>query len=161
MKKINLAFAILFILNLQAEAQNFKGELGLNLGIPASNLDSKGASAYAGIDILGEYKIGKKTGITADASYNIEFVRGDSKNIIIIPLKAGIRYYPTTSFYLLGKVGVGLYVDGGSNRIVAAYSFGAGYLLSPLFNVAAIYDSYYSGGSIGFANLRIAYRFGH
>lgn len=161
MKKLILSLAVILLATAVANAQSerpFTGEIGLNLAIPVNNLE--GASIGAGVDVLGQYMISDKVGITADAGYTSIFAKGGGDNLGIIPIRAGLRFYPSENFYLAGKAGVGIFTGGGSSYTATAYSFGAGYMISPVFDLGATYDGYSKVGSIGLANIRIAYKFG-
>ncbi len=161
MKKLILSFAVLLLATGAANAQSerpFSAEVGLNLAIPVSNL--KGYSIGAGIDVLGQYMISDKVGITADAGYTALFPKNGGENLGIIPIRGGLRFYPNYNFYLAAKAGVGIINGGGDNYSSTAYSFGAGYMLSPAVDLGVTYDGYSKVGSFGLANIRIAYKFG-
>lgn len=161
MKKLIFSFAVLLLSTIVANAQSerpFSAEIGLDLAIPASNL--KGYSIGAGIDALGQYMVTDKVGITADAGYTALFPKSGGKNLGIIPIRAGIRFYPTDNFYLAGKAGVGIITIPGDNYTSTAYSFGGGYMLSRAADLGVTYDGYSKAGSFGLVNLRIAYKFG-
>ncbi|MEO7048660.1 MAG: hypothetical protein ABI091_25390, partial [Ferruginibacter sp.] len=67
-----------------------------------------------------------------------------------------------SSFYLGGKVGVGIFTGGGNNTSTTAYSFGAGYMISPKLDLGVSYDGYSkSGYSSGLVNVRLGYFFGN
>lgn len=143
----------------KAGIQGFKIEGGLNLAIPANNLS--GASIGAGVDLLGQYGVSENFGITVDAGYTSIFPKGGGDNLGIIPIRAGIRYYASENFYLGGKVGVGILTGGGSSTSTTAYSFGAGYMISPKLDLGASYDGYSKSGSFGLVNVRLGYFFGN
>lgn len=161
MKKLILSFAIVALGTLAAQAQDskeFTVEGGINLAIPANNLS--GASIGAGVDVLGQYTITPKVGITADAGYTSIFPKGGGSNLGIIPIRAGVRFYPSSDFYLGGKAGVGILTGGGDSYSTTAYSFGAGYMISPAIDLGATYDGYSKYGSFGLVNIRLGYKFG-
>lgn len=160
MKKLFVILAI-SATSLAANAQDITGfnvEGGINLAIPANNFS--GASIGAGVDVLGQYGVAKAVGITGDAGYTAIFPKGGGSSLGIIPIRVGVRYYPSPSFYLGAKGGVGFLTGGGSSITATAYSFGAGYYISPALDLGASYDGYSKNGSFGIANIRLGYTFG-
>ncbi len=143
----------------------FKISGGLNLAIPASNFDPY--SIGAGVDLLGQYGLSKSVGLTIDAGYTSLFPKKSFKDIgvedlTIIPLRAGLRFYPSSSFYLGGKAGLGILKAKNSNSVnTTAYSFGAGYMMSPALDLGVSYDGYSKNGSSGLVNVRLGYFFGN
>ena len=164
MKKL-LMIAVLVTGSVVTQAQSgegirgFKLGVGANLAIPANNL--KFASIGAGIDLLGQYGISDNIALTADAGYTSLFGKDGFENTSLIPIRAGVRFFATPEFYLGGKVGVGIQkYKGSDSQTSTAYSFGAGYFLSPQVDVSAAYDGYSKNGSIGLVNVRLGYTFG-
>lgn len=138
----------------------FKIGAGANLAIPVNN--ASGSSIGAGLDLLGQFGIAENVGITADAGYTVLFGKDNFSDLSIIPLRAGLRFYPSPAFYLGAKAGVGiLKTKGADSRSATAYSFGAGYYISPLVDVSAAYDGYSKNGSFGLLNIRLGYTFGN
>lgn len=138
--------------------RGFKVGVGANLAIPTSNLNS--TSIGAGFDLLAQYGIAEQVGITADAGYTVLFGKDGFNDLSIVPIRAGIRFYPSPAFYLGAKAGVGiLNTKGAESRSATAYSFGAGYFLSPQIDVSAAYDGYSKSGSFGLVNVRLGYTF--
>ena len=163
MKKL-FFIATIAITSFTANAQDgtgireFKIGVGGNLAIPLSNLNS--TSIGAGIDLLGQYGIADNIALTADAGYTVLFGKDGFNDLSIVPIRAGLRFFPSPAFYLGGKVGVGiLNTKGAESRSATAYSFGAGYFLSPQIDVSAAYDGYSKSGSFGLVNIRLGYTF--
>ncbi len=143
-----------------AGIRGFKIGVGGNLAIPLSNLNS--TSIGAGFDLLGQYGIADNIAITGDAGYTSLFGKDGFEDLSIIPIRAGLRFFPAPAFYLGGKVGVGiLKTKGADSRSATAYSIGAGYFLSPMIDVSAAYDGYSKSGSFGLVNIRLGYTFGN
>lgn len=163
MKKFFLVAAVIavgFTAKAQKESagiEGFKIQGGINLGIPASNMS--GSSFVAGIDFLGQYGVSENFGITVDAGYSAIFLKSpaDPKTESLIPIRAGIRYYPASNYYFGGKVGVGILAYDGNSTSTTAYSFGGGYMVTPKIDLGASYDGYSKNGSFGLVNVRIAY----
>lgn len=139
--------------------------LGANLGIPIGDLADI-SSIGAGIDLLGQYGISEQIAITADVGYTSMFGKKvntiDFPDISIIPIRAGLRFFPSPQFFLGAKAGVGILKSKNSDSYSAtAYSFGAGYYVNPSFDVSASYDGYSKNGSLNLINIRLGYTFGH
>ncbi len=165
MKKL-LILATFSAFSFMAQSQDgpsirgFKIGAGANLAIPLSNLNS--TSIGAGFDLLAQYGIAEQLAITADAGYTSLFGKDGFNNLSIIPIRGGLRFFATPELYLGGKIGVGIIkTEGSESRTATAYSFGAGYFLSPMIDVSAAYDGYSKNGSFGLMNIRLGYTFGN
>lgn len=138
--------------------RGFKVGVGANLAIPLSNLNS--TSIGAGFDLLAQYGIAEQVAITADAGYTVLFGKDGFSDLSIVPIRAGLRFFPSPAFYLGAKAGVGiLNTKGAESKSATAYSFGAGYYLTPQIDVSAAYDGYSKSGSFGLVNIRLGYTF--
>lgn len=157
---ITVFTAASFLTKAQAPSiEGFRIGLGTTLAIPANNLE--GISIGVGADVLAMYGISPQFAITADLGYQSLFAKNNGGSLDIIPIRVGARYFATPSFYLGGKVGLGI-ISGGLNDVTAtAYSFGAGYYLSPKIDVGASYDGYSKNGSFGLVGIRLGYTFGN
>ena len=171
MKKLLFVSAIAFFAFTSASAQSsensgskFKIGGGINVLFPVSNADLY--SVGAGIDLLAQYNLAPNVAITGDLGYTSLMIKSKYKDLGyksstgIIPIRAGIRFYPSSEFYLGGKVGVGIGTGTGSSTLTA-YSFGAGYMLSPKLDIGVNYDGYSKNGSMSFLGARIGYTFGN
>src|SRR5690606_2369581 len=114
MKKVFL-FAALVAASFTGMAQDnvgirgLKFNAGVHVDIPASNMKAYGIGA--GLDVLGQYGFTDNLAVTLDAGYTSFFPKSDYKDLIdnmgIIPIRAGLRYFPTSNLYLGAKGGVG------------------------------------------------------
>jgi hypothetical protein len=168
MKKILFVvvlFAASFAANAQGDVLGLKFGLGANLAIPLTNY-SDSYSIGAGIDLLGQYGISEQVAVTVDAGYTSLFGKklpnGIKNDLSIIPIRAGLRFYPAPEFYIAGKAGIGIIKpEGFSSTNTTAYSFGIGYFVNPTFDVSASYDGYSKNGSSSLINIRLGYTFSH
>ncbi|WP_298738833.1 transporter [uncultured Chitinophaga sp.] len=148
---------------------------------PEANLplgDFKDAYDWSiGGSVQGEYAILKRDlYVTLNAGYTNFFAKdiaGFSPNDLhVIPVKAGLKYYPVSNFYVQGQAGaafLGNKSDVGADKsAVFAYSPQVGYLF-PLGNGSYLdagvkfegYTKMSDGGkSSNFLGLRVAYGFG-
>ncbi len=160
MKKLFFATAIL-LAAFKGNAQSmlrFSG--GLNIGIPVSNLD--GNSLGLGIDLMALYPLSEQVSVTGDFGYTALFANskyGDAGTTNLLPLRVGLRYYPSKSFFVAGKIGAGFISNSGNSATTTAYSFGLGYAINPKVELGGSYDGYNKNGSIGLLNFRLAYFF--
>lgn len=183
MKKLLFVSAVAFFAFTSASAQSsestsskFKIGAGLNVLFPVSNADAY--SVGVGVDVMAQYAVSENISITADAGYTSlmvksEFKSDDFKSQGIIPIRAGIRFFPSSQFYIGGKVGVGIMTDvvksinlvtgeiSKGSQSTTAYSFGAGYMLSPKLDIGINYDGYSKNGSLGLIGARLGYTFGN
>ena len=154
MKKL-LAGTALFLVLASSKAQVKIGG-GLNVGIPVQNLS--GSSIGVGADLLLHYTATPQLAITGDAGYTALFAKNDGKTTGIIPLRAGIRFYPSAGFFLGGKIGAG-FLSGNGSITTTAYSIGAGAKMDDRLEIGASYDAYSKNGTIGLLNFRLGYFF--
>lgn len=154
MKKLFSA-AVLFLLLSSAKAQVKIGG-GLNVGIPVQNLS--GSSIGVGADLMLHYNLAPQVAITGDVGYTALFAKNDGKTTGIVPLRAGIRFYPLSNFFLGGKIGAG-FLSGNGSITTTAYSFGAGIKMDSQLEIGASYDAYSKNGTIGLLNFRLGYFF--
>ena len=164
MKKI-FFIAIFIIASFFVNAQSGKGYEGFKIGagidvaIPVNNL--QGTSIGAGADLLAQYGISENLAITGDVGYTALFAKSGGSTLGLIPIRVGIRFFPSQEFYLGAKVGVGILTGSGSSTSLTAYSFSAGYMISPTLDLGASYDGYSKNGSIGLVNVRLGFSFGN
>ena len=152
--------------NTPANIRGFKVAGGINVAIPANNL--KSYSIGVGADLLAQYGISSSFGITGDVGYTTLFPDNDAKalgirDLQIVPIRLGVRYYPSSSFYLDAKAGLGLLSSKGldNQNKTTAYSFGGGFMASPKLDLGLTYDGYSNdGSSLGLVNIRLGYFFG-
>lgn len=136
----------------------FKLGGGVSVDIPANNLGSY--SVGVGVDLLAQYGIARKLALTGDIGYTTIFAKNkDLASYDIVPIRGGFRYFPSSMFYLAGKIGVGIGV-GKYSGSSTAYAIGAGLVMSPKLDVSANYEGYSkSGFSTGYIGIRLGYFF--
>jgi len=154
MKKL-LSGSILFLSFMSVKAQ-VKFGAGLNVGIPVQNLS--GSSIAVGGDLMLHYGLSKEVAVTGDVGYTALFAKNDGKTTSIVPLRAGLRYYPSSGFFLGGKIGAG-FLSGNGSITTTAYSLGAGVKMDDQLEIGASYDAYSKNGTIGLINFRLGYFF--
>lgn len=154
MKKL-LTASVLFLSFMSAKSQAKFGA-GLNVGIPVKNLS--GSSVAVGADLMLHYGISKEVAVTGDVGYTALFAKNDGKTTNIVPLRAGLRFYPSPGFFLGGKIGAG-FLSGNGSITTTAYSLGAGLKMDDRLEIGASYDAYSKNGTIGLLNFRLGYFF--
>lgn len=163
MKKIILlpAFCIISFLakSQDVKREGFKIGVGASLAIPASNLQY--SSVGGGIDVLALYGMSNKLLLSADAGFTTLAGKSFFPSTAIIPIRIGLRYLPIDKLYLAAKAGLGIYTIIKTSSNYFAYSLGAGYMLSPKFDLGASYDGYSKQNiSFGYVAVRLGYTFG-
>lgn len=169
MKKL-IILVVVTTLYLNTNAQKgFKIGGGLTVAIPASNL--KDYSVGVGLDLLGQYGITSQFALTGDVGYTTLFAKDKNlKALNIIPIRAGIRFYPTSQFYLAAKVGVGIVkASGVSSQSNLAYAVGAGFMMDDKLDIGLSYEGYSykypsypfpaRSPSFGYIGIRLGYFF--
>ena len=114
------------------------------VGAPLGDLRSDYRSVF-GIEGFGGFGVSQKvylTGTIGFQSYAPESYNPYGK-ITMVPLKAGVRFYPVKNLFLTGNAGVGLIkdetIDARESRF--AYDVGAGLNFS-IFNASVHYDGW-------------------
>ncbi|MEO7444447.1 MAG: outer membrane beta-barrel protein [Ferruginibacter sp.] len=168
MKKL-IVIAVFALVTFSVKAQDegsntgFKFGAGVMVGLPASNLD--GAGVIFGADLIGHYGFSETLAATLDAGYQNISAKNGGTGLNLIPIRVGLRYYPSMKFYIAAKGGIGLLSasGGGSGNSVTttAYSAGVGYMLNEKTDLSVSYDGYSKDGSFSIVGLRLGYFFGN
>ncbi len=164
MKKLILVFFLsfnFFFTKSQTNVpQGFKIGAAISLAIPVSNLTYN--TIGAGFDILAQYGLSNNLALTADVGATALFAKYNIPTTAVIPIRLGIKYFPSPAVYLGAKAGLGIYTLGNVvSENYAAWSLGAGYIISRRFDVSAAYEGYSKKNvSFGYAGLRLGYTFG-
>ncbi|MES2848767.1 MAG: outer membrane beta-barrel protein [Bacteroidota bacterium] len=154
MKK--LLFGTVFTIAAISASAQLKAGAGLNVGVPVQNLS--GSSIAVGADLMLHYNLSKAVAVTGDVGYTALFAKNGGKTTSIIPLRAGLRYYPSSQFFIGGKIGAG-FLSGNGSITTTAYSIGAGFKMDDNLEIGASYDAYNKEGVIGLLNFRLGYFF--
>jgi hypothetical protein len=185
--KIGIAAALLVSSTLVGKAQSsspsasskqeFRLSVGPEAGIPLGDL-SNGYNWNFGGSIQADIPVIHNLYVTVNAGYNNFFVKNHQadvvdKNMQLIPVKAGLKYFPGGSiFYVQGEAGASFLAnksDLGANKSTAfVYAPQVGVLLKlagknyidlgvRFESTAAFYDG---GNTNNFLGLRAAYAFG-
>ena len=153
--------------------------VGVDAGIPTGNLNNSynwnlGGSVQADIPV-----IQNKLFVTANAGYNNIFGKNniggtglDATNIQLLPVKAGLKYFPVSHFYIQGEAGAAFLLnksDLGDNKSAAfvyAPQVGVQFPLSgrSYLDAGVRYESTANFSSVNndkvnFIGLRLAYAF--
>ncbi len=124
------------------------------IGAPLGDLRNDYRSVV-GIEGLAGFGVGQNvylTGTIGFQSYAPESFNPYGK-ITLVPLKAGVRFYPINNFFLTGNAGLGLIrdetIDARESRF--AYDIGAGLSFS-IFNASVHYDGWQKKNTNGGSN---------
>lgn len=176
MKKIVLVIVIATITILSVSAQELNKNkkkviynIGVDIGVPAGYV-SNYSSLVAGGSLQAEYRILKKTDITASAGYLDFIAKRGGKGVSFIPLLVGLKYHFTPAIYVSGQAGLSFYggrdrgdsTGGGSGEKYFTYVPGIGFKTSKHFDVLLKYETVYiasSSRSYSSAGVRISYNF--
>ena len=160
-----------------AAKQEFRLSVGPEIGLPIGSLKDSynwnlGGSVQADIPVV------QNLYVTVNAGYNNFFIKDEfkqvgGKNMQLIPVKAGLKYFPVGNiFYVQGEAGVSFLANKSdlqadkSTAFVYAPQIGALLKLAPknYLDIGFRWEStstFYDGGSYAnFLGLRVAYSFG-
>jgi hypothetical protein len=154
--------------------------VGVDAGIPTGNLNN-GYNWNIGGSVQADIPVAKQLFITANAGYNS--IQGKSNafgtgltatNIELLPVKAGLKYFPVNNFYVQADAGAGFALNkssvGFSNAAAFIYAPQVGYQF-PLggksfldagvrYEGSSKFTSGNDNSSVNFFALRVAYAFG-
>lgn len=161
-KLLILSFLITFYFSsvAQESVQGFRIGGGLSVVAPIGN-NLKAYSVGVGLDLLGQYGISSQLAITGDVGYTTIFAKDDNLDAFnVIPIRAGLRFFPTDKFFLGGKAGVGIITGSGNSTSGFAYSFGAGVKMDDRLDIGLNYDAVSkNSASFSYLGLRLGYFF--
>ena len=161
----------------KAAKQEFRLSVGPEVGLPIGSLKDSynwnlGGSVQADIPVV------QSLYVTVNAGYNNFFIKDEfkqqgGKNMQLIPVRAGLKYFPVGDiFYVQGDAGVSFLANKSdlqadkSTAFVYAPQIGALLKLAPknYLDIGFRWEStasFYDGGSYAnFLGLRVAYSFG-
>lgn len=177
-----VAFALLmgFVTTTRAQSADTKPDIilsaGPDAGLPLGNFKDNFNWSIGG-SIQGDFAVVKRAlYVTVNAGYDNFFSANNAyangKNLELIPVKAGLKYYPVKNLYIQGQAGVSFLVNksdlGADNSAVFAYSPQIGYLI-PLggknyLDAGVKFESdakfVNDGSTSNFLGLHVAYAFG-
>jgi len=155
--------------------------VGVDAGIPTGNLSNAynwnlGGSVQADIPVLSNQLF-----VTVNAGYNNIFGKNnidgtglDATNIQLLPVKAGLKYFPVSHFYIQGEAGAAFALNksdlGFDNSAAFIYAPQIGYQF-PISGKSYIdagvryegstkFNSTVDDSKVNFVALRLAYAFG-
>jgi len=166
MRKIYVLFGLMFIFfqgisqQKTVSKKGFSFGLGLSLAIPARNLATN--TIGGGLDVLGKYGLSEKLVATADVGVTALAARFNIPTTAVIPIRLGLRYYPATNVYLLGKAGIGIFTLGDVvSENYAAWALGAGYVVNRRLDIATAFEGFAKKSTdFGYVSFRLGYTFG-
>ena len=160
MRKIS-PFVLLTTLIISAKAQDDKTSAsaagfhflgGVNLALPVGDL-SDGSSFGLGAEIMPEYNISSEASFLATTGYTHFFGKDGGDGVGFIPVLVGARFYPTPSFFIGGKAGLGIFTGNGTSESAFDYQPQIGYNANKV-QVALGYNGWSKDG-ITFSNLSL------
>lgn len=146
--------------------------VGVETGVPVGKFN-KGTQWNLGGSVQADFNLVKRVlFVTANAGYNNFFTENNTKgDIQLIPVKAGLKYFPVKNLYIQGEAGVSFIAN--KSKIDAdksasfVYAPQVGYLI-PLgkgnyLDAGVRFESnskfYNNGSQANFLGLRVAYAF--
>lgn len=118
MKRVILSLAIVAIAfgaNAQkssSSSEGFKFGIGPRVGLVVGDYDQI-FSLVIGGELQGEYKLGSDLSVTAAAGYTNYSGKNNFGSTGFIPVLAGARYYPSSQFFIGGRLGASFSTESG------------------------------------------------
>ena len=142
-----------------AKAQE-SGPLRMGIGVDVGSTLKNPIRTTLGFDMRLQKSIGNGvSGILTTGYYQFFKATKYNKGFGIVPLKAGVKYFPARNVYIAGEIGAGFGTRSGSN-VSFVYSPSFGLAFGDGFDASIKYEGF--SGYNGYANqlaLRIAYGF--
>lgn len=111
--------------------------IGVDGGIPTGNL-SDGYNASLGGSLQVDIPVASKLFVTVNAGYNNLFGKDNAygtglkaTNIQLLPVKAGLKYFPVSNFYVQGEAGAAFSL----NKSNLGYDNSAAFIYAPQVGV--------------------------
>ncbi len=143
-----------------ANAQKGDGPLRLGVGVDLGSTLKKPTRTTLGVDLRLQKGFGNGlSGILTSGYYQFFKINKNNEGFGIIPLKAGLKYFPAKNIYVAGEVGAGFGTkNGAGTSFVYSPSFGLAF--GDGFDVSIKYENFtdYNGYAQQLA-LRFAYGF--
>jgi hypothetical protein len=173
MKKTFLLLAILFTsfitVNAQSNSdQSFVFAAGVNLGLPVGNFHT-GWSFGVGAELQGEYKFNDQFSGVVSGGYSQFFGKSipffdttiKAPNIGLIPILVGVRFYPSTNFFVGMKLGYGLFTNTGSSSGNSGFDYcpQVGYNADQFQVILGYNGVSITGGTLNHLGLSFLYKF--
>jgi hypothetical protein len=174
MKAKLLVLVVLFVLTVCVNAQSksdkpLKFGVGAMIGLPMGDYTDVASLAY-GADVMGEYAVAEKIGITLSVGYldwskksafkAFEDEMGEKISLGMIPVLAGIKYSFTDKIYGSAQAGLSFSTQSGNSGSAFTFAPGVGYKISDKFDLLLKYQSASKdGASMSFLGLRAGLTF--
>ncbi|MGI4728423.1 MAG: hypothetical protein ACRYGB_07615 [Janthinobacterium lividum] len=144
--------------------------IGPDAGIPIGTLGNTHNWNLGG-SIQADFPVATGLDVTVNAGYNNIFGKNNAPDISLIPVKAGLKYFVASNFYVQGEAGASILAN--KNKIAAdksasfVYAPQIGYLFpvggKNYIDLGVRFESntkfYNAGNSNNFFGLRVAYAF--
>ncbi len=155
----------------QGSIRGFKVGGGLSVAVPVTK-SLNDYSIGVGFDLLAHYGVTDQVAITGDVGYTTLFAKNkDAKAFNLIPIRAGIRVYPSSKIYLGAQAGVAnMKFAGTSSQTNFAYAVGGGFRMDNKLDIGLNYEGSSlkypataltpaSSSSFGYLGIRLGYFF--
>ena len=160
-------------------ASGVRYSIGVDAGIPTGKL-SDSYNWNIGGSIQADIPVANNLFVTVNAGYNsimgkknIDGTGIDATNIQLLPVKAGLKYFVVSNFYVQGEAGAAFLLnksDLGDNKTAAfvyapqiGYQFqlgGKSYIDAGVrYEASTKFDSQFDDSKVNFFGLRVAYGF--
>lgn len=137
------------------DSQLWRLGVGFSIGLPTEDV----YKIVLGGDLKLQKDFSSNISGTLSAGYTNFSLKNDLGDVGFIPVKAGVKIFPTERFYFSGELGAGFGTDDGQGTAFV-YAPGIGLGLNNGIDLGLRYEGYsMDGGSIGQVALRIAYGF--
>jgi len=156
---LTLMLSICLLVVMNAKAQD-GGPLRMGIGIDVGPTLKKTSRVTAGADLRLQKIFGQGiSGILTTGYYQFFKINKNDEGFGIVPLKAGLKYFPAKNIYVAGEIGAGFGTKNGMGTSFV-FSPSVGFAFGDGFDASLKYENYtkYDGYAQLLA-LRVAYGF--
>ena len=153
-------------------ASGVRFSIGVDAGIPTGKL-SDSYNFNIGGSVQADIPVANQLFVTVNAGYNSIQAKNDFTNIQLLPVKAGLKFFPVKNFYVQGEAGAAFALnksDLGYNKTAAfvyapqvGYQFqlgGKNYIDAGVrYEASTKFNSDVDDSKVNFFGLRVAYGF--
>jgi len=161
---VSAVAAVALFINLELKAQteplgdSRATRLGIGLSLGAPTTDGLDFAIGGDVRLQKDFS-GNVSGLLSAGYTNFSLDGEDSGSVGYIPVKAGIKVFPVSKFYISGELGAGFGTDDGQ-KTAFVWSPGIGYGFNNGLDLGVRYEEFSrDGGALGQVALRIAYGF--
>ena len=164
MRSVLIALCIHLLSTMASFSQVAPRRLGVGISgvvaVPVYNMDY--STTGAGLEAKVFYGILNNLTAMASAGFTGLPGKGSYPSTAIIPIRAGLRYFPLSRLYFSATAGLGIYTILKTSANHVSYELGGGFSIKPRFDVGLQYEGFSNKhSSFGYVACKFTYVLKH